>query len=135
MNRCDAFSSSHTRRAIATTALCATLLVVAGQSLAQATIRQFPPQAIRATMVVRQAPEITMDGEAMRLSPGARVHGVSNTLVLSASLTGQELTVNFVPDAQGQVREIWILNEAEAAEKRTRLGTQHNYNTAAGSGS
>ena len=131
MNRCDIVPTTRTRRAIAALALGTTLLATAGQALSQATIRQFPPQAIRATMVVKQPPEVLMDGKAMRLSPGARIRGVTNTLVMSASLSGQEVTVNYLPDVQGLVHEVWILNEAEAAEKRARLGDQRNYRTAA----
>lgn len=129
MNRCTPTTHRSRRRALATLALGATLLAASGQALAQATIRQFPEKAIRATMVVKAPPEITMDGKAMRLSPGARIRGTTNTLVLSGSLVGQELTVNYLPDMQGLVHEVWLLTEAEAVEKRTRLGDQRNYST------
>lgn len=130
MNRCTPTTRHRLhRRALATLALGAAALSCAGQAFAQATIRQFPDNAVRATMVVTAPPEIAMDGKAMRLSPGARIRGTTNTLVLSGSLVGQELTVNYRPDMQGQVHEVWILNEAEAAEKRKRLGDQRNYST------
>lgn len=131
-NRC--MTTCFTRRHLSTALIGLCLSVSAAQALAQATIRQFPPKAIRATLVVQQPPEITMDGQAMRLSPGARIRSITNTLVMSASLTGQELTVNYLPDVQGLVHDVWILNEAEAAEERPRLGDQHNYRTAADRG-
>lgn len=125
MNRC----TPTTRRALANLALGTTLLAVGGQAFAQATIRQFPDKAIRATMVVTAPPAITMDGQAMRLSPGARIRSTTNTLVLSGTLVGQQLTVNYLPDMQGLVHEVWLLTEAEAAEKRSRLGNERNYST------
>lgn len=85
-------------------------------------VRQFPPQALRGKLVVTQPPLITIDGKATQLSPGARIKGTNNLLVMSASLVGQELTVNYITEPFGQVHEVWILNAAEAAEKRKRAG-------------
>jgi hypothetical protein len=107
------------------------LLALALTAQAQTAVRNFPDQAVRATMVVVQPPEVRMDGQPMRLSPGARILGTSNTLVLSASLVGQEVTVNYVPDMLGQAHQVWILTPAEAAQKRPRLADQRNYRTAA----
>lgn len=129
MNRCDIRSPARAWRPPAALAAAALALATAGQVLAQTTLRHFPDKAIRATMVVKAPPEITMDGTPMRLSPGARIRGTTNTLVLSGTLVGQPLTVNYVTDMQGLVHEVWILTEAEAAEKRARLGSQHNYST------
>ncbi|TNF57958.1 MAG: hypothetical protein EP306_14205 [Burkholderiales bacterium] len=98
---------------------------------AQVGVRNFPSDALRATMVVVQPPEIRMDGRTMRLSPGARIFGTTNTVVLSASLVGQELTVNFVADGLGHAHQVWILTPAEAAEKRPRAGDQRNWRTSA----
>jgi hypothetical protein len=55
---------------------------------------------------------------ADRLSPGSRIRATSNLLVMSASLVGQELTVNYVRDAAGLLHEVWILTPEEAAAKR-----------------
>lgn len=77
-------------------------------------VRSFPAKALRATMVVTQTPSILIDGRPERLSPGARIRGANNMLVLSASLTGQQLLVNLVRDPMGLVHEVWILTEAEA---------------------
>ncbi len=128
MNRCK---THPTRRPLI--GLVGTAIVLGLTQLAQAQtgVRNFPEQAIRATMVVVQPPEVRMDGQPMRLSPGARILGTSNTVVLSASLVGQELTVNYVPDLQGLAHQVWILTPAEAAEKRPRLADQRNYRTAA----
>lgn len=129
MNRCDKFFFSLSRRTLAALAPAGLLLALAGTAQAQGPVRPFPANAIRATMVVQTPPEVTMDGRVMRLSPGARIRGTGNTMVLSGSLVGQSLTVNYVTDMHGLVHEVWILTEAEAAEKRPRLGHQHNYST------
>ena len=80
--------------------------------------RGFPPHALRGTLVVTAPPEVTLDGKADRLSPGSRIRNTQNTLALSASLVGQELTVNYARDAAGLLHEVWILTDSEAAEKR-----------------
>lgn len=78
------------------------------------TVRPFPAKAVRAVLVVTQTPSILIDGNPARLSPGARIHGANNMQVLSASLTGQQLLVNFVREPNGMVHEVWILTAAEA---------------------
>jgi len=128
MNRCNTPSL---RRSLLGLAGATCLLALALPAQAQTGVRNFPDKAVRATMVVVQPPEVRMDGQPMRLSPGARILGTTNTLVLSASLVGQELTVNYVPDMLGQAHQVWILTPAEAAEKRPRLADQRNYRTAA----
>jgi len=114
MNRCFSRVSRRTFVHLSSVAI----LAAGSSALAQSSIRPFPEAALRATMVVVQPPEVQMDGRTMRLSPGARIHSTSNALVMSASLVGQELTVNYVPDPQGLVHQVWLLTAAEAAEKR-----------------
>ena len=77
--------------------------------------RQFPADVQRATLVVNSMPDITLNGQADRLSPGARIRSMANLLVLPGSLTGQSLLVNYQRDTNGQVKEVWILTPAEAA--------------------
>ncbi|WP_372656812.1 hypothetical protein [Hydrogenophaga sp.] len=110
----------------------ATLLAVAPGPAAQAQNlqRQFPPKALRGEMVVVQPPRITMDGKAAQLSPGSRIRNTNNTIVLSASLVGKELNVNYVLDSHGSVHEVWILNASEAAKKMPGMGTERNYSFA-----
>ena len=105
--------------------LAATLALAALSPAASAqtvVIRSFPAKALRGTLVVTQPPAITIDGKSAQLSPGARIRSTSNMLVLSASLVGQELTVNYTTEQHGLVHDVWILTEAEAAEKRQRAG-------------
>jgi len=95
-------------------ALCALSLAASGQSTNP---RPFPPQVERGLMQVTQPPDLLLNGKPDRLSPGARIFGASNTLVLSGQLIGQKAVVNFVREPNGQVHQVWILTEAEAALK------------------
>jgi hypothetical protein len=117
MNRCLAPLTRAPRR----TALLALALLASGllpTTQAQTLTRQFPAKALRGKLVVQQPPWVTLDGKTAQLSPGSRIRNTSNTLVLSASLVGQELTVNYLRDGQGLLHEVWILNAVEASEKR-----------------
>lgn len=79
--------------------------------------RQFPPHAQRGKLQVVQGAEILIDGKPERLSPGARIRGPQNGLVMSGSIAGQELVVNFVRDAYNNVHQIWLLTTLEATQK------------------
>lgn len=80
--------------------------------------RDFPASALRGSLQVTLPPQVEMDGKADQLSPGARIHGTNNLLVLSGSLVGQTMWVNYTRDTSGLLSEIWILTEAEAALER-----------------
>lgn len=94
---------------------------------AQTMLRQFPPAAKRGMLVVTTPPEIQINGASERLSPGARIKGVNNLTVLSASLVGTSVLVNYVRDAQGMVHEVWILSAEEAQEKRVGMEPVTNF--------
>ena len=80
--------------------------------------RQFPKAVLRGDMVVLAPPEITLDGKPERLSPGARIRGTDNLLVMSGALVNQKLAVNYLREAAGQVHQVWILTEEEANRNR-----------------
>ncbi len=88
------------------------LLLVAGAT-AQ-TSRPFPATALRGSFQVVQPPEVLLNGQADRLSPGARIRGADNMLQMSASLTGLKLLVHYTREPSGLVHEVWILTAAEA---------------------
>lgn len=120
MNRCTPLPNR--RHAI----LASLMLACAGTALAQELpVREFPERALRGTLVVLQAPEITMDGRPARLSPGSRIRGSNNMLVLSGALVNQTMTVNYTIDTVGLVHDVWILTPAEAALKRPRASDQN----------
>ena len=91
-----------------------------------AQVRQFPAAALRGTLEVTMPPQILINGKSERLSPGARIKGTNNLLVLSGTLVGQRLLVNYLRDNQGQVHEVWLLTAQEAQEKRAGMETQTN---------
>lgn len=80
--------------------------------------RNFPVGTLRGKFMVVNPPEIVLDGQSERLSPGARILGANRMLVMPAAITGQNLLVNYTRDAAGLVREVWILTPDEAQAKR-----------------
>ncbi len=115
MNRCNQAPTSRT--AAWRTALFAALLGLGLAASAQDSVRPFPANALRGNLQITQPPELLLNGQAARLSPGARIRGVNNMLVMSSSLVGQTLVVNYVRDAQGMVHEVWLLNATEARQR------------------
>ncbi len=110
--------------------LAVAAIAVAGYStpaVAQGMLRQFPPAAKRAVLEVKAPPEVLLNGASARLSPGARIHGLTNMLVMSSQMIGQRLVVNYLRDPQGLVHEVWILSEAEAQQKRPGMEPVTNY--------
>ena len=82
------------------------------------TVRDFPKSALRGQMVVLAPPDISMDGQPDRLSPGARLRGSNNLLLLTGQVINQKLTVNYLRDNMGLVQQVWVLTDAEAKLKR-----------------
>jgi hypothetical protein len=123
MNRCsDSPSPPGARRRATLLALGLAAVGWSLPSLAQNQPRIFPAKALRGTLVVTQPPLVTIDGKAAQLSPGARIRGSNNMMVLSGSVVGQKLLVNYTLEQHGMLHDVWILTEAEAAEKRKRAG-------------
>ncbi|MCJ0762031.1 hypothetical protein [Variovorax terrae] len=97
------------------------------ESVAQDTVRSFPVAAKRGVLEVTAPPSVKLNGQADQLSPGARIRSPQNMVVMSATLIGQELLVNYVRDASGMIREAWILTPTEAREKRDGAPTGRNF--------
>jgi len=89
-------------------------------------VREFPAKALRGLMEVTSPPNILLNYKPQRLSPGARIKDTKNLIVMSASLVGKELLVNYTTNPQGMVYEVWILTPAEAKLKRDGLETLTN---------
>lgn len=121
MKRCLFFSSSGLPAIMLGLVLTLAGLLanpVAAQTDEVPAVRNFPKAAVRGVMVVRASPDISLNGKADRLSPGARIRNINNNYVLPGALLGQELLVNYTRDSAGLVYEVWILNPEEAKEKR-----------------
>jgi hypothetical protein len=124
MKRCSLSFSTARRSLLLSMSLLAAGLGANAQ--AQGVVRNFPEAALRGTMEVGQPPWINMDGATAQLSPGSRIRGTSNTIVMSGGLVGQKLVVNYVLAPGGLVHDVWILTEAEAALKRPRAADLKN---------
>ena len=92
------------------------LALLAGSAFAQGLQRSAPADVTLGRLTVTAPPEITLDGKADRLSPGARIRDLNNMLVLSGGLVGKSLPVVYRRDGAGLVHEVWELTEAEYAK-------------------
>ena len=110
-----------------TTLLVAAAGLMPKPAAAQNFVRPFPAAARRATLEVTMPPNVLINGQAQRLSPGARIKGLNNQLVLSGSLVGQRVLVNYLRDPQGLIHEVWLLSEAEAQQKRAGMAPVTNF--------
>ncbi|MFY9511519.1 MAG: hypothetical protein WAQ05_11165 [Rubrivivax sp.] len=79
--------------------------------------RNFPPNALRAELAVATPPEVLLNGQPARLSPGARIRGENNLLQVSSTLAGGRWLVHYTADLTGAVLEVWVLNAAERANQ------------------
>ena len=118
MNRCCAVTVR--RILLALLVICVGALVsFPGTTLAQSAVRPFPADAKRGVMQVQDVHNIVINGAEERLSPGSRIRGVNNMLVMSGQLIGQKVVVNYTRDTQGLIHQVWILNGLEAQQKRS----------------
>lgn len=102
-------------RTLSALALGAALAAFAAPAIAQ---RTFTAQTLRGELVVGQPPEATLNGEPVRLAPGARVRDQNNIVQLSASLSGSKLVVFYTLEpGSGNLLDVWILTPEEQARK------------------
>lgn len=100
-------------RCLLTTSV-ALALAVPAVGFAQAKFeRKFPANALRGEIVVTGAPEITLNGKVARLSPGSRIRDTNQMLVMSGSITGQKLIVNYTLESYGMLQDVWVLRAEE----------------------
>lgn len=80
--------------------------------------RQFPATALRGLIEFGAYPEIALNGQATRLSPGSRLRQQNNLLATPASLAGQRWTVHYTFEpTTGLVQDVWILRQDEMARR------------------
>ena len=97
-------------------ALAAAATLVSFAAPAQGIIREAPADVRPAMISVSPTPpDITLNGQPARLSPGSRIRGVNNMLVLSGSIAGRTLPAVYRKDGAGLVHEVWILTPEEYA--------------------
>jgi hypothetical protein len=130
MTRCfNLFTVGALRRATAwmLSALIGALLLATAAHAQAVASRQFPANVKRGVMTVTAPPEVQINGTAMRLSPGVRIRGPNNLLLMSGALIGQQYAVNYVLEQQGLVREVWILSQAEVDQLPRGWDTTTNF--------
>jgi hypothetical protein len=99
---------------------CVLTVTVAAMLAASATAqvqRNFPATALRGEIVIGTAPEVALNGQLARLSPGARIRDTQNMLVMSGALQGQKFIVHYTLEPLGLIHDVWILRADEAARK------------------
>lgn len=113
MNRCQTpFSAS--RRLCAAALLAAAAGAALAQGLPSGETRSFPPEAQFGELQVSNFPEVTLNGAAIRTTPGFRLFSPERTLVFASNYQGQKLAVGYVIEPQTQwLHTAWILTPAE----------------------
>ncbi|HET9978218.1 MAG TPA: hypothetical protein VFQ20_12315 [Burkholderiaceae bacterium] len=79
--------------------------------------RVFERNALRGELQLTAPPEALLNGKPARLSPGARIRNPQNMIVLSGTVVGQKLPVNYTLDGFGLVHNVWILSADEVARQ------------------
>ena len=125
MNRCKTLPDALASVALGALFVAATALYsspiaaqVQTQEEAAAGGRNFPVGTLRGRFMVVNWPEIQLDGQPDRLSPGARIRSGQNMLVMVGAIQGQKFLVNYTRDPAGLVSQVWILTPEEASIAR-----------------
>jgi len=79
--------------------------------------RFFPATALRGELQFGQPPEVLLNGQSARLSPGTRIWNETNMLTMSGALIGQKRIVHYTIDPLGTVKDVWLLRADELARK------------------
>jgi hypothetical protein len=82
---------------------------------AQALDRPFPPIAKRGAMSNVDFPAVRINGAQRKFAPGAWIKNENNTIDMPVTLRGQEFTVNYTENGEGEIDRVWILSPAEAS--------------------
>jgi hypothetical protein len=111
MNRCPKFA-----RALMGVTACVLLMGAAALFAADARAeRDFPRKARLGEMTFVAIPDVVLNGIPQRMSHGARVYSVRNTILMPNRVNGSTAIVNYLRDDRGRVSQVWILTPAEAA--------------------
>jgi hypothetical protein len=93
-----------------------TIVLFAGfATLASAQLRTIPQDATRGTIQHVQEMIVAIDGVQKRLAPGAQIRDGSNRVMRPVAIPSGA-SVKYLLDAEGMVRQVWILTPQEAAQ-------------------
>jgi len=93
------------------------LLACAGSALAQ--LRPIPANAERGEISHVQGMTVAIDGTERQLAPGAQIRSASNLIIVPSAIPPGSLA-RYTVDANGVIRQVWILNPQEAAQPDRR---------------
>jgi hypothetical protein len=79
-------------------------------------VRPIPLKSLRGELVFGPPPDVLLNGQPVRLAPGARIKDVNNMLVMSAGLVGTKLIANYTVDTYGLLDGVWLLRDDEIAQ-------------------
>ena len=99
----------------ATMLACVTAALLATAPADAQLPRNFPADALRGELQVLQPPEALLNGQPVRLAPGARIRGENNLLLVTGAIAGSRHIVHYRLDLSGQIGELWLLTETERA--------------------
>jgi hypothetical protein len=88
----------------------------ASQAAAQIQVRALPQEAARAQLRFLYDTTVALDGKERKLAPGAQIRDDSNRVVVPSAVLGT-VTVKYLADPDGALRQVWILTAEEAAQK------------------
>jgi hypothetical protein len=84
---------------------------------AMAVDRDFPASALRGKLTITDYPNVTVNGQALRLSPGSRIWNTQQLTQIPNSLGADTYQVNYTLNIQGDIDRVWILTTDEASQK------------------
>ena len=84
-------------------------------------LRSIDPQALAGRLIITQFPQARLDGREVVLAPGVRIRSTDNLLRLPGSLASEQM-VRYRLDPGGQVIEVWLLTDQEAAQAAREPG-------------
>jgi hypothetical protein len=82
--------------------------------------RPFPANAKRGKMSIVLYPTINIDGQARKLSPGAKIWNQDNLIQMPTSLGSDSYLVNYTENGDGDIDRVWMLTAEEAAKPPVR---------------
>tara|TARA_R110001583_G_scaffold195118_1_gene369466 strand:- start:204608 stop:205066 length:459 start_codon:yes stop_codon:yes gene_type:complete len=94
--------------------LCLVLACLSSQLALAAGLRPFPVAAKKVEMTFVAVGQVSVDGKAFLLSPGAQIRDTNNRIVLPSYVNGEHM-VRVLIDNIGQVHRVWILTPEEIA--------------------
>jgi hypothetical protein len=86
---------------------------------ASAQLRTVPRDAERGEVRFVQGMTISIDGSERRLAPGAQIRDASNLVIVPSAIPAGALA-KYRVDADGLVRQVWLLTPQEAAQPDKR---------------